>query len=96
MIDNHYNFDVYVPAEDGKTYGIIRVDPYLVAKLWGITDPSHFHILKTICRYGRKPGNTKERENAALFSALERGLQADKTLALSENLREDSQCKSNQ
>lgn len=96
MIDNHYNFDLYVPVLEGETYGIVRVDPYLVARLWGITDPSHFHILKTICRFGKKPGNTKERETAALFMALDRGLQADNAIAESETLKEETRCKLNQ
>lgn len=80
IIDNHYKFDVHVPVEPGETYGTIRVDPYLVAKLWGITDPAHFHILKTICRFGTKPGNTKERESAAIDSAIQRGKEADQAL----------------
>lgn len=72
-IDSHYNFD-YVLTETDREKGVIKVDPYFVAKQWrlGSKDDTGvlFHCLKNISRYSDK--NTKEREIKALHLQIKR------------------------
>jgi len=79
---SHYDvFEVKLTKEEIKT-GVIRLDPYRVASEWrtGEKDPSGclFHILKNICRFGTKVGNSKERELTGIMSTLTRLVQLSK------------------
>jgi hypothetical protein len=72
----HYDtFDVKLTKKEVES-GVIRLDPYRVAKEWNLggKDPSGclFHMLKTICRFGVKTGNSVERELGSLEATLKR------------------------
>lgn len=72
-IDSHYNFE-YVLKEPDREAGIIKIDPYFVAKQWdlGSKDPSGviWHIFKTCARFGAK--NDKGREINAIYKSIKR------------------------
>jgi hypothetical protein len=72
-IDSHYNFD-YAITETDREKGVLKVDPYFVAKQWRLGGKDDtgvlFHCLKNISRYSDK--NTKEREITALYLQVKR------------------------
>lgn len=72
--DAHYASFSYTLTEDDKKTGSIKIDPYFVAKQWGLgkRDDSGilFHNLKTIARFGDK--NSREREIVALYKQVKR------------------------
>lgn len=72
--DAHYASFSYTLTEDDKKAGSIKIDPYFVAKQWGLgmRDDSGilFHNLKTIARFGDK--NSREREIVALYKQVKR------------------------
>lgn len=72
-IDSHYNFNYSLTQWD-HDMGVIKLDPYFVAKQWdlGSKDPSGviFHILKTCARFGEK--NDKGREIKAIYKSIKR------------------------
>lgn len=78
-IDSHYNFD-YVLTEADREKGVVKIDPYFVAKQWrlGSKDDTGvlFHCLKNISRYSDK--NTKEREIKALYLQIKRLAELEK------------------
>jgi len=67
--DAHYN--VWLNTEH---FDEVKLDPYLVAKVWDITDPCLFHILKTIARAGKKEGNTLGREYESILLTINRAV----------------------
>ena len=71
--DKHYNFS-YTLTEKDKSSGVVKLDPYLVSKVWkvGSKDDSGalWHCLKTIARFGEK--NSQEREIKALYAQIKR------------------------
>ena len=73
IIDAHYSFN-YVITENDRKKGVIKVDPYFVAKQYnlGAKDPSGviWHIFKTCARFGEK--NDKAREITAIYKSIKR------------------------
>lgn len=73
-IDAHYSGFTYTLTESDKQAGVLKVDPYFVNKLWGISAKDStgvlFHCLKNISRYSDK--NSKEREIRALYLQVKR------------------------
>lgn len=73
-IDSHYSTFVYTLTSADKKEGTLKVDPYFVAKQWGLGKKDDtgvlFHCLKNISRYSDK--NTKEREIKALYLQVKR------------------------
>ena len=71
--DKHYNL-TYTLTESDKSSGFVKLDPYLVSKVWkvGSKDDSGalWHCLKTIARFGEK--NSQEREIKALYAQIKR------------------------
>lgn len=73
VLDAHYSFN-YTLTDADREKGVIKVDPYFVAKQWqlGSKDDTGvlFHCLKNISRYSDK--NSKEREIKALNLQIKR------------------------
>lgn len=73
VLDAHYSFN-YTLTDTDREKGVIKVDPYFVAKQWrlGSKDDTGvlFHCLKNISRYSDK--NSKEREIKALYLQVKR------------------------
>jgi hypothetical protein len=72
-IDSHYNFE-YILKESDHEAGVIKIDPYFVAKQWRLGDKDSsgviFHIMKSCARFGEK--NSKEREILAIYKSIKR------------------------
>tara|TARA_R110000850_G_scaffold107837_1_gene219633 strand:- start:524 stop:850 length:327 start_codon:yes stop_codon:yes gene_type:complete len=71
--DAHYNFNYKHPVTRGDSdvgFVEIKLDPYFVAKEWGVGSKDDsgvlIHNLKTIARFGTK--NSVEREIKALYA----------------------------
>lgn len=84
----HYDkFDVKLTKKEIKA-GTIRLDPYRISKEWnvGANDPSGalFHILKTICRYKGKKGNSYEREASSILATITRLVELNKDDSIKE------------
>jgi hypothetical protein len=66
--------DEYKVSHYSQYYNGIKIDPYLVSKVWKLGEKDNsgvlFHCLKTIARFGDK--NTKERELNALYNQIKR------------------------
>lgn len=71
----HYDFDYSIDKKDIDK-GSVRIDPYLVCRVWNLKDKDStgclFHMLKNISRMGTKEGNTTQREVDGLYSTLGR------------------------
>lgn len=71
--NKHYNFSHNLTDNDIQS-GSIKIDPYFVAKVWGLGKKDEtgvlFHNLKTIARFGDK--NSVEREIKALYGQIVR------------------------
>jgi hypothetical protein len=63
------------PNYYNKEIGGVRVDPYRLALIYGITDHALFHAWKKIMRAGNKPGNKKRKEIKEAVQALQRWLE---------------------
>lgn len=67
----HYDFTHKLTKEELHS-GVIRIDPYFVASIWKMPDPTGclFHILKTIARFGKK--NEPSREVDSIVKTVRR------------------------
>jgi hypothetical protein len=73
-----YNNYITVEAPvEGEDFTLVKLDPYLIARVCGVTDPCLFHMLKTILRFGRK--NDDLRELKSLQLTLERAIELEET-----------------
>lgn len=84
QMDEELELDQKSRPCDGSHYDTYykghKIDPYLVAKIWGITDPALFHILKTVARAGRKQGNTLEREYDSILFTITRAIEIEQEI----------------
>jgi hypothetical protein len=72
-----YNNYMIVEPKDYDKPITIKMDPYLIARVCGVTDPCLFHMLKTILRFGRK--NDDLRELKSLQLTLARAIELEET-----------------
>lgn len=61
---------------------VLRLDPYLIAKCCGVTDPVMFHILKTVLRSGDSPKHSIFREFDAISKSALRGIEIFETYGI--------------
>lgn len=60
--DKHYDF----------TYKGVKLDPYRIFKVYGITEPAQQHAIKKLLRAGKKAGNPVIREIDEAILSLQR------------------------
>lgn len=69
--DRHYDFNYTLTPKDIAANSV-KIDPYFVAKQWGLGSKDDsgilFHCLKNIARFGTK--NSVEREIVGLYNQI--------------------------